>query len=283
MAVVGAVSISGVGAASAVPDEQAPAIVYRAAAGETNVVRLAVEGDDLLITDMGAKRLPRSLPATCVSFTTETGVGARCSAPGDILVRVELGDGDDSLVGWQVDFFPRLSLDVSAGPGDDVVESGDGNDRIRGGPGFDTLYGGWGDDVIISQGDGWLHGNEGDDVINGGGFVFGDNGNDRVTGGANFDFIYGGNGRDIIDAGGDADYVSGDGGDDVLRGGPGDDTLHGGGGADIIEGGTGDDELLGQDGVRDELSCGAGVADVVKIDAGMDWTDRACEKVVRTS
>ncbi len=253
---------------------------YKAAPGEANALTLVLDSTDLVLTDTGATALPSSLKG-CTEVPVTTGVSARCPAPGKLLFHLDLGDGNDHILGDML--LPRITLDVNAGDGDDIVEPGDGDDYIAGGPGLDTLYGGYGNDTVIGQeGDDWLRGSPGSDVIDGGAgfdFIVGDSGADQLFGGGDIDFILAGAGADFVDGGGDFDAIDGEGGDDTLRGGAGDDDLKGGGGSDVVDGEGGDDILRARDGEPDSLTCGAG-NDVAKVDAGaLDSVNRSCEKV----
>lgn len=128
------------------------------------------------------------------------------------------------------------------------------------------------------------------------------------------DFLAGTNGDDVIDGEGGVDFIDGRGGDDVLYGGagsdevvsfPGDDTLFGGRGNDFVIEGKGNNRLFGGGGndffqataidadrpgsedttlkKRDLVFCGSG-RDVVVVDPGrVDFVARDCERVyVRT-
>lgn len=121
-------------------------------------------------------------------------------------LRIEGGDGDDTLIG---------------GAGDEVLIGGDGGDYIEGGGGDDTLNGGEGRDV--------LYGLDGDDTLMGWG---------------GRDYLDGGRGDDRLDGGDDIDQVFGGRGDDSLRGGDGDDLLAGGHGRDAFNGDGGADRII---------------------------------------
>lgn len=277
VSVVIASTFAGSGAAGA--DEDIPRLRYVAAPGEANDLTIEQDGGDLVITDIGAAALPTSL-AGCTPVAVPAGVSARCSAPGELIVHLELGDLDDHILADML--LPQITLHVDAGDGDDIIELGDGDDRIVGGLGDDTLYGGFGDDRIIGQeGDDWLDGSPGADTIDGGaGFdaLFGKNGADVLSGGGNVDFIFAGGGNDVADGGAAADYVEGEGGDDTLRGGGGADELKGNGGSDTMDGEAGDDLIRARDDEADSIRCGAG-DDIARIDGGIDSVHEACEKV----
>lgn len=72
-------------------------------------------------------------------------------------------------------------------------------------------------------------------------------------------------------------------GNDTIRGTAGNDTLTGGTGADTLSGEGGDDVLELRDTAADAgIDCGAGGADVARIDGGLDPEPVACETVERT-
>lgn len=273
-------------------------LLYRAAPGEANHITMTADSDGLLISDSGATAVPSTL-RNCARIPGDPGITVRCRAVGRITVRVELGDGDDFL---NAEMLPRrVTLEVSTGPGTNIVMAGDGDDRIVGGPGDDTLYGGYGDDQVVGgAGSDYVRGSPGNDVLDGGAdfdFVIGDEGADTIFGGGDFDFIFGGSGADTIDGGPGMDVIDGEGGDDIVRGGAGDDDLHGGTGDDVLVGGVGndtldgdaghdvlvgeggDDVLSGRDGMTDGFFCGTGT-DLANVDdASIDFVDRSCEQV----
>jgi len=104
------------------------------------------------------------------------------------------GEGDDVLYGDLGDDI------VGGGKGNDLLYGGLGNDILKGGPGNDTLHGGFGNDILRgSLGNDIIYGDEGDDTLWGGEgqdiFVFTENsGNDIIK-----DFELG---EDVIDVGG---------------------------------------------------------------------------------
>ncbi len=198
-------------------------IVYTAAAGETNIVRVPSDFSFADIKDSGA---------------TIT-VGAGCHLLGDAHnaycdlptfpnqyfltgAEVDLGDGNDILTAPG-----DLNL-VSAqgGPGNDAITGSGRGDNISGGADTDTLLGGGGDDTIA--------GGDGDDILNGGageglfvGSLDGGAGQDHITGSSTRDSIVGGPGPDTIDAGDGDDVMLNPAGSaaDVYDGGDGFDTV----------------------------------------------------------
>ncbi|MDX8152429.1 calcium-binding protein [Patulibacter brassicae] len=127
----------------------------------------------------------------------------------------DLGGGND-----RMKYIADPPSTITAGPGDDEIETGYGRDVVRGGPGDDVLSGGRGDDELFGEdGDDRLDGWDGNDLLDGGA------GADAVTGdGAT---VYAGGDDRILVRDGTADTVTcGDGADvvqadglDVIAGG----------------------------------------------------------------
>ena len=107
----------------------------------------------------------------------------------------------------------------------------EGDDQIYGGQGDEWMAGFGGNDVIS--------GREGIDRINGA------DGDDQLGGGAGADYIAGGAGTDMIDGSDGNDHLFGEDGDDWIVGGIGNDVLSGGAGENRLFGGTGIDTLVG--------------------------------------
>ncbi|MEU7230416.1 calcium-binding protein [Streptomyces chrestomyceticus] len=104
------------------------------------------------------------------------------------------------------------------------------------------VHGGKGNDVLTASAGVMLHGDDGDDHLDGGGGPFGFG-------------SYGGPGNDTLtrcgqDCYGEAgnDILTGTDEDNTLHGDDGDDILHGKGGADVLYGGKGNDKLYGEAG-----------------------------------
>jgi Ca2+-binding RTX toxin-like protein len=181
-------------------------------------------------------------------------------------VSVDLAEGDDQLIISQ-SIDPSLGrgdergvrirgLTVSAGPGDDYVESPwFGRNYLDGGSGHDTLIGGQGSDTLFGQG--------GDDLL------IGKTGSDQ---------LYGGNGNDTLEAGAGDDALDGGAGDDQLIGGRGDDLLDGGTGNDTLSGGRGIDTLVGGIGNNDLI--GGREADIIFLGLDDNRDDDSSDKVL---
>jgi Ca2+-binding RTX toxin-like protein len=193
--------------------------------------------------------------------------------------RVCLGAGDDGA--------------TTAGGGDSVEGNG-GRDRIRlggeGAPPFDDLddivQAGAGNDRVDARGansDDLVSGDEGSDLLLGGGRLHGNEGNDTlevlsVTGSFGQDFSAG-KGNDRIEIDGDAAGAYAGPGDDVVLGSPSGDQLHGNAGDDLVRGRAGNDALYGDDFPEtgdDRLFGGAG-DDFIRGGPGNDFCDRGPE------
>ncbi len=173
---------------------------------------------------------------------------------GPVRIRIEGGDGNDTLLGG-------LGGDtLVGGAGTDRLRGGDGNDQLEGGTGADsingengndTLLGGDTNDTLAGDGADTLGGDAGNDSLRGG------LGNDLLNGGAGNDTANGGDGDDTANGGDGSDSLLGGTGLDSLNGEAGDDTLNGGRNNDVINGGDGNDRLLGDHG-DDTVSGGLG-------------------------
>jgi len=116
-----------------------------------------------------------------------------------------------------------------------VISAGGGNDRIESRGGDDNVSGGGGADKFVNS--------AGDDVFNGDGgndLAIGQTGDNAFDGGSGADTLLGGLGQDSLVGGSGNDFLSGDGystyfgSDDRLDGGTGNDKLTGGLGADVF-------------------------------------------------
>lgn len=133
--------------------------------------------------------------------------------------------------------------------GDDYLEGTSGDDVICGLDGYDSIDGKDGNDIVYG-GDGpdTIHGGQGDDTIYGGpgeDNLYGGQGDDTIYGGGEADMVNGERGNDILYGGEEADEMYGERGSDILYGDEGPDEIYGGPDDDIIRGGEGNDQIDG--------------------------------------
>ena len=146
-------------------------------------------------------------------------------------------NGGDSLYGG-------AAADVINGlNGNDTLKGFGGADRLDGGAGIDTVF--YGDSsagvgINLATGRGVGGSAEGDTLISVEN-VFGSNFNDTLTGTSGANELHGQDGNDVIKGGGGNDFL--DDGNDFLDGGGGDDTFKGSGHADVLIGGAGSDTV----------------------------------------
>ncbi|MGW2635001.1 calcium-binding protein [Streptomyces chattanoogensis] len=155
------------------------------------------------------------------------------------------------------------SYDIDLGDKDDTATLEPDSEAWAG------VYGGKGNDVLKGSASAMLHGDDGDDRLDGGGGPFGfgslgGSGNDTLThcgqdcsGGAGNDSLTGTGEENNLHGDDGNDVLHGQGGADVLYGGKGNDTLYGEAGNDTLWGNSGDDALWGGPGT-DKLSGGPG-------------------------
>ncbi|MEA2168471.1 MAG: hypothetical protein QOF76_1771 [Solirubrobacteraceae bacterium] len=278
--------------------------VYVAAEpGETNHVTVAYAGnaETVTVTDSTATF---TSTGTCTAVDAHT---ATCAARPEALssflqdTRVELGDGDDTVVSTRPEPGPPIGgLHAFGGPGDDILTGSPTTDILDGGTGADTISGGAGSDEI-TDGDG--EGTTDADTLGGGAgdgdtlsyashttavtvdlaatTAGSDTENDTVAG---FESATGGAGDDTLT--GTATSAN------TLKGGPGNDTISGLGGSsptdstDVLDGGKGADVLTGgrepeafHGGLgHDVVHCG-GSPDLVYDPTDDELLGRGCETV----
>ena len=247
--------------------------------GDGNDVADGGEGDDVIDTS-GNSPLPD------IGYP---GVFPADPNPDDDRDSVDGGDGNDTIsTGDDADT-------INGGAGDDVINSGIDDDEVDGGEGDDRIVGAEGNDTIYANNDPVL-GLDALELEDDGSNPLGpdlapDNGDDFVDGGAGDDVIFsgddndtllGGSGDDLLDGGIDDDTLEGNTGNDALIGGQGDDSLEGGQGEDSLEGGIGDDTLRGNNdyeslhgGAGDDLLDGGQGNDVLSGDEGDDTLEGA--------
>jgi Ca2+-binding RTX toxin-like protein len=155
-----------------------------------------------------------------------------------------------------------------------------GDDRLRGNNRQNTLEGRSGNDVLEGlQSDDTLNGAQGSDVLDGGTdidtatFAAGPPVNITLDGVANdtpigpalgpnddnvlTENVIGSPSADTIVGDDGANVLQGNGGDDTIRGAGGADRIIGDAGFDVLAGDSGQDTINANDGVRDQVSCGA--------------------------
>lgn len=194
-----------------------------------------------------------------------------------------LGGGANVLRGGGVDpAYPQYHERIIGGPGSDTVYgSDDGADDAWGYDGDDTIYGYGGDD--------WLDGGfEKLTIADGSDTLYGNLGNDTLAGRYGSDKLYGGGGNDVLCAGPGNDQLSGGSGQDTLLGGCAITlfpplTYEPGTGGDTYTANDGDDTIQagGDDGIKDTVSCGAGV-DTAAVDS-IDSVGTDCEGLTMLS
>jgi Ca2+-binding RTX toxin-like protein len=188
------------------------------------------------------------------------------------------GNGTDTLVGGRLEALlgtsgpdefrgtPQSDPDLYGGRGDDRIFTFGGNDNVFDEAGTNLIEAGPGNDVVT--GGGKVYGGDGDDALFGvvasfssGSGLFGEAGNDQLTGSALDDILDGGEGLDAIDGGFGNDLIYGGSGADQIDRSPGTgnyghDTVYAGDGNDLVGGAaefgwnvyygeSGDDRLTG--------------------------------------
>ncbi len=226
-------------------------------------------GPDLILGGAGidtATYAGRAGPVT-VDLTVATGNGE--AGEGDALFEIEAaagGNGNDSLAG---DAAVNI---LSGGPGNDALEGRGADDQLFGGAGDDTASGSGGADTLAgNDGNDNLFGGTEADVLNGGG------GDDSLEGGAASDILAGDDGNDtaMYAARSAAVSVTLDGADNDGESGERDQVRLT---TESLKTGSGNDRIDSRDGVKGNISCGAG-NDVVQVDQD-DTVANDCEEAV---
>ena len=240
------------------------ALFFTADAGEANKLTAATAGQTIRLTDAGAPITPGSgchtegADVVCTgtnaaprfalgdgedTFTSDTGGTVDAGEGGDKLTlsnttSVNLGPGDDTVVGQFPQGTNPLSLGVDGGSGADSISatlprsvSVTYANRTAG---VNASIDGVADDGEPG---------EGDNLGAGVSAVTGGSGNDAISGGANTDDLKGGPGDDVVSGGGDKDFLNGGEGNDTLRGDDGDEVFGPEPGADTVRGGAGFDQM----------------------------------------
>jgi len=212
---------------------------------------------------------------TVMSYTDGPGT-VRSLGPIDIRALNYLYGGPDAFDGYRIEVNEqrntatidangkdqRIALDgyrlvVDARGGNDTVVGSDMRDTLRGNDGADLLDGGGmsnpfgrgsGNDHAFSD---LLEGGAGLDTLEGW------RGHDTLLGGGGGDTAWADDGNDSLFGGDGNDSLAGGWGTDTVRGGVGRDTLDGGLGNDVLNGSYDADSIVGGDGY-DEISGGRG-------------------------
>lgn len=159
--------------------------------GEGNDVMYGQGGNDLLIGDgSNTSGADDTLHRLAQELGTLTG-GSHGVTPASLSDAI-LNLGHDSAKLHELADWSEKHLENSS-DGDDWLFGGEGNDVLFGLGGNDHLYGGSGDDVLFSgSGNDHLYGGSGNDIL------FGGSGDDYLDGGEGRDILFGGSGNDII-------------------------------------------------------------------------------------
>ena len=239
-------------------------VFFSAGAGEANNLTATAQGSATRLTDSGA-------PVTPGSGCQAEGADVVCTGT-NVAPQFALGDGDDTFtggVGGIVDagegndaLTLTSSATVNLGPGDDTVvgQFPQGSSlvslRVDGGAGADSISATLPRTVFVTYADrtagvrASIDGvaddgepGEGDNLGAGVSAVTGGSGNDAISGGASTDDLKGGPGDDVVSGGGDKDFLNGGEGNDTLRGDDGDEVFGPEPGADTVRGGAGFDQM----------------------------------------
>ena len=278
------------------------ALLFQAAAAETNNLTISRVGANFVFNDTGA---PVTAGPGCAAVNANT---VSCPADTITAINTSLGDGNDQLL--ILDSVAGVTTSTDGGNGNDTLTGGQNtDDGLSGGfdAGVDVLRGRGGDDGFFAgAGNDTEDGGEGSDT-----FAGGDDGNDTISGGPGNDTLTTGSQADGTDAitlgeGFDrmdwrsrttplvlsADGVANDGaageGDNIgadvedIEGGEADDVivgmqtadvtdLDGSGGNDTITAGSGNDSIRGGEG-GDRIAAGDG-NDSIFPSSGSDTVD----------
>lgn len=207
--------------------------------------------------DEDGNPVPGALRVEYAGFFQNFGVEDGEPLPTEITA--DFGEGDDALV---ISADLDVTVNVSGGSGNDILEGAALDDTLSGGDNDDRLFGRAGNDTLIGgDGNDYLEGGLGADTLNGG------DGRDRVSyeqsavgvslswDGVNIRGQFGEAEGDVLSS---IEYLVGSAFNDVLTANPAQDsTLQGNSGDDVLLGGVGDDFLLGDAGA-DYMDGGAG-------------------------
>ena len=252
-------------------------VVFTATPGTANQVTVSDSGNSFRVSD------PASVVVAGVGCS-QSGATVLCPQSSISSIRVELGDGNDTLTSTASE-----NLVVRGGAGNDTLNGGgqgdqlngeDGNDTIVGNDGPDTMDGGAGTDVVSYAAKTQPIRADLDGAYDDGETFEWDNVQpsvEEVVGGAGNDTFVGTAGPNVFRGGPGDDTIDGMDGDDGLYGDAGNDRLDGRAGKDAFGGGDGDDTVLARDnGTGEQVDCGGG-ADTLTADR--EDTPTGCENV----
>jgi hypothetical protein len=184
-------------------------VVFAAAPGEANNVRVTFGPDNVVIQD-GTAPTPG---AGCAASEFN---GVNCPRTAATTIDLRFGDGNDRM-SPPSSTVTDARFHIDGGTGKDLLWGGGGRDTINGNAGNDSLYGQGGKDTLSGgagkdriQGQGTLKGGAGSDFIDA---LLGDNLSktlvSKLFGGAGKDHFVTGNGaKEIVDCGSGDDQVS---------------------------------------------------------------------------
>jgi len=288
-------------------------LVIQGGAGEANALTLSSDSSGVMIVDAAGI----SPGANCSRPVAGDTRRVFCPSTGALLLRADLGDGDDVIT---TELPAAIGLaELNGGPGNDILRGGAGGDMISGDAGDDRLLGFASDDVFpsdASDGADSIEGGAGigdrvsyanrsaamtvtlDGAANDGARgerddvdtedVYTGSGDDRIVSFAQPSTLKAGEGDDVVRGGANTDELFGGPGRDRLDGGSGSDRVEGeqgrdrvggGRGDDLLRGGSGNDLMLARDGRIDRVGCGRG-RDTVVLDR-LDMAFAPCERVRR--
>jgi len=251
---------------------------------------------NVLFNDVVCRGIPSLIQVDASESDDELVIGgsnAACQSTQGGTTIVTLRDGDDVLRSSSACGGQANAEGINRLHPIFFVTGGRGQDSLTGGALDDSLFGDEDADTIL--------GRSGNDTLNGGAgpdSLDGQTGNDKLDGGTGKDDIEGGPGTDTVTyadrpggvtvtldglrndgasgetdlvteveniaGGGGRDVLTGDGGANTIEGGLGNDEITGGGGTDTLRGGDGTDLIIARDnGVRDVVSCGLGLDEVI--------------------
>jgi hypothetical protein len=124
-------------------------LAYQAAPGQANTVSVVLNADAYTVTDAPGISIPDGDGDGGCSVS---GNSATCPAAGITLIRVNVGDLDDTVTidaPTPSEIFGQTGNDIlTGGAGNDTIDGKEGDDTLTGGDGTDSLFGKAGNDLI---------------------------------------------------------------------------------------------------------------------------------------